>query len=123
MDQHTIARPVSPSRAPLAGVSALLVFGLLMSVSLSAVKPAVGESRRDPVSERVAVRQISASLVKAVRRLAAADRHNPCATMVVRPAGEGPTAPSLTARTDGVRPAPALLRAAILDLPPPARAA
>jgi hypothetical protein len=106
-------------------VSALLVFGLLVSVSFSAAKAApLGEPRREPVSERVAVRQISASLVKAARRLVGSDSHKPVAAVSVRPvarvvAERVAGAPLI----EGVPAAPALLRAAILDLPPPARAA
>lgn len=104
-------------RGPLAGVSALLVFSLLLSATLNVSSPGV-EPRRESPTERVAVREAAPVAVRAVRRPTRTDNHRPCVRMaaVCRAAARAPIAPALA---ELVPLRPALLRPALLDLPPP----
>ena len=109
-------------RAPLAGVSALLVVSLFLGATLTA-KPAIRDAGRDNAVERAAVRQLTASLAKAVRQLVGSDQHKPgLHTVALVGLGAERLAalprPIETAR----RPLIPLLRATLLDLPPPANA-
>jgi hypothetical protein len=116
-------RPTRPAslRTPLTGVSALVVFGLLLSVSLHGAKPALGEPRRDP-TERISVRQTPVTVAKASRNVGGSETHKPCARLQTRTVvpsddrtGAGRPLPDRV-----LEPGPMLLRAALLDLPPPA---
>jgi len=110
-------------RAPLAGVSALLVVSLFLGASLNAAKPALGSAQRETMSERAAVRQLTASLAKAVRQLVGSDQHKPCLYTPAALLGATARPAALMAGADaGPVPSVPLLRAALLDLPPPARA-
>ena len=114
------SRSVAIARGPLAGISALLVFSLFLGVSLNAGKPAMQERARDTAAERVAVRQLTASLARAVRHLVGSDQHKPCLN---RLAAFGPGVAELArvpvmARVECLPPVP-LLRTGLLDLPPP----
>ncbi len=109
-------------RAPLAGISALLVFSLFLGASLNAAKPAFQESTRNAGGERVAVRQFTASLARAVRHLVGSDQHKP--SLQARATGSVSIAErSLRPIRDERASAPTvlLLRTNLIDLPPPAR--
>ena len=107
-------------RAPLAGVSALLVFSLFFGASLNASGPAMQESRRE-AGERIAARQLTVTLARAVRQLVGSDQHKPC----LHAAAHGPV--SIAERASRpvrderlVTPGVMLLRTSLIDLPPPA---
>lgn len=114
------ARSGPALRAPLAGLSALLVFGLLVS-TFQGGAPAAGELRRESPPERLAVRQLTSSIVKAARHLVGSDSHKPC---VKTPAIAARSARSLIQPVAGAEAPgafhPPRLRAEMIDLPPPA---
>jgi hypothetical protein len=91
---------------------------------LQAGPAALGESGRDTAPERVAVRQLAATVIKAARDLVGSDSHKPC---MRTPAVAARRCSRLVAirpsSADAAPAAPALLRAEMLDLPPPARRA
>lgn len=118
---HPVHRPASPLRGPLSGVSALVVVGLLLGASFRALEPAVREVQRETGADRIAVRQISATLAKAVRELVGSDTHKPCAH---QPSGLTVAAATLgralATWLSAIMPSQRLLRTELLDLPPPA---
>jgi hypothetical protein len=115
------SRSAATVRGPLSGISALLVFSLFLGVSLNAAKPAMQGPTPGSAAERIAVRQLTASLARAVRHLVGSDQHKPC----LHPLADGGHGIVLLARRP-VRderllpPGVMLLRSGLLDLPPPA---
>jgi hypothetical protein len=117
------SRTAPSLRAPLAGVSTLLLVSLILGASLNATKPAVRYAGPDRAVERAAFRPLTASLAKAVRRMVGSDQHKPCLYASARVAfADAGQARSLWTPADAPAPAVALLRVWLLDLPPPAAA-
>lgn len=119
-------RPSSgPSARPaIAGASVLFVFGLLAAASIDPFRPAVRETR-ETQGERASVRELTATLAKAVRSLVETASQRPVASLSVRvdpwEKGEAFVA-TLPPEAAGLRSSPPRLRHALLDLPPPAAA-
>jgi len=95
--------------------------GLLVGTSLRAMDPGIRDHHRDSGTERAAVRQLTATLARAVRELVGSDTHKPSTSQSVRSGmGEALTHGRQLAPSDP----PALrgrhLRTELLDLPPPA---
>jgi hypothetical protein len=108
-------------RARLAGISALLVVSLFLGASLNAAKPAVREAARDSAAERMAVRELTVSLARAVRHLVGSDQHKPCLNAVPgRPISIAIRAARPVCDERRSPPVVMLLRTGLLDLPPPA---
>jgi hypothetical protein len=116
-------RPESPAARPLgrtavSGITALLLVGLLTG---SAFATPPGARARDISQERIAVREITTSITRAVRELVGSDHHKPCLTLAYPVRSQ-----SLRDARPGVRPAAFPATAAchvevqFLDLPPPA---
>ncbi len=117
----TPEKKVGSPRTTLAGVSTLLLFGLLVSVAVEPLRPVVRELQREATAERAAVRQLTDSLARAVRDLVGADTQRPAAR-VTDPStirerfAAATTRPEIPVATvaDVRRP-----RVELLDLPPP----
>ncbi len=115
--------PKPGTRPALAGASVLFVFGLLAAASVDPLR-LIPVSREAP-AERVAVRELTATLAKAVRSLVENASHKPIAYASPVPTRWEPfelircSEPSAPSAAPGAAP---LLRHALLDLPPPARA-
>ncbi len=115
---HDIPNPSQTTRTGRATLPALLVVGLLIGVTVSAITPGVRALHRDASAELLATRHIAQTLVRAVRGLG--DMHRPA--MVRTVSASVPTAPvavfCVTREVDsrGVT----LLRECLLSLPPPA---
>jgi len=100
---------------------ALLVLGLLVGASLSAVQPGIRDLGRDTAGQREAVRQISETVAKAFRSMVGDE------TKPALHAAPGTPSPARTRaivrggveRGSGMAASP-LLRAEMLNLPPPA---
>lgn len=115
-----VSRTAPALRAPLAGVSALLVVTLFLGASLNAAKPAMGQTTRDSAAERVAVRQLTVSLARAVRHLVGSDQHKPCIQAWAGGQAAVSDAEIIRVRIEREMPPPvALLGTNLLDLPPP----
>jgi hypothetical protein len=114
-------RSGSNLRAPLAGISALLVVSLVMGAHLRAVRPGVGEVSRESLSERTVIRHLAQTAAKATREPSASDRHKP-GSLTANPAAPRPTgaARGMAAVSPIAEPQAPVLRAELLDLPPPA---
>jgi hypothetical protein len=103
------------------GASALLLLGVAMSLSVEQIAPVVRELQRETATERAAVRELAASLAKAVRQLSGTDfgHQHPG-----RPQNGGwadASAPKCTAPIEPLL-GPARVRqprVALLNLPPP----
>ncbi len=107
-------------RAPLAGVSALLVVSLFLGASINASKPVVGQTVRDAAADRVAVRELTASLARAVRHLVGSDQHKPCLQIATDRRSRVTSLTGDRIRNDAGGPrGMKLLRSDLLDLPPP----
>ena len=115
------SRSSAPLRAPLASVSALLVVSLFLGASLANAKPALREATRNAAAERVAVRQLTDSLARAVRHLVGSDQHKPCLRAAI-PGSIGIAARAAAPVADERETTPpiALPRKGLLVLPPPA---
>lgn len=97
----------------------LFLLGLLVAATSDPLRA----SGREATPERGTVRELSAALVKVVRGLVASGQHTP----VAAPPASTDDAPCGACSTPLAdlspdRPRIALLRHALLDLPPPARA-
>jgi hypothetical protein len=118
---HTRSIPVPAARAAFAGLSALLVVGVIMGSSLKNLEPALRESGRESTHRDLTpARQFSATLAKAVRHLVGGDQIKPaiqerCGVAVVSSAGHRITPRAI----EGERTPPSLVRLALLNLPPP----
>ncbi|MEX2219059.1 MAG: hypothetical protein WD749_09900 [Phycisphaerales bacterium] len=113
-----------PPRATIAGLSALLVVGVLLGASLSGAETAALGARSEAAHrDRLAPRQFAASLARAVRELVG-EPQKP----VLQPAwvAVAPSAIRIEAAPTEAAPlaAPiARIALALLDLPPPSRRA
>lgn len=116
---HDAPRPAPPLRTPLAGVSTLLLVSLFLGAAMNAAKPAAAEFRHGGF-DRIAVGQVTATFARAVRRLVG-DQHRPALNPFAHPARRPADARIFPDATTTL-PAVALLRSALLDLPPPALA-
>lgn len=109
--------PTPPVRNALASASAILLMGMLAAATLELADPTM---RREPVSERAAVRQLTVTLARAVRGIVGEERAHaaaaPAATVAVSPA---PAAATVRPAERGASAGERLLRAELLDLPPP----
>jgi len=107
-------------RAPLAGISALLVVSLVMGAHLRAVRPLAAEPARDSLTQRAVLRHLASVPVKVIRQDAELERHKPV-SLTANPAVPRPTfCPRGTAAVVQIGiSAPPTLRAELLDLPPP----
>ncbi|MBX3376760.1 MAG: hypothetical protein KF678_07130 [Phycisphaeraceae bacterium] len=108
-----------PSRAGRTALPALLVVGLLIGVTISAIKPGVRALHRDAAAELHATKQIARTIVRAVRdwsgqqvrvlgsgTIAVAARHAPSTEVQRRPEAGLPLGYSMP-------------RPSLLSLPPP----
>lgn len=95
----------------------------MLGLLVAATSDPLRSAGREATPERGAVRELSAALVKAVRGLVASRQHAPAAAAPTSTGDAIPGADSfpLVAPSPG-RPRIALLRHALLDLPPPMRA-
>ena len=117
----------TPRPAPRHGVAhatAVLVLGLIVAASVEPLRPIAREVQRETAPERAAVRELTATLAKAVRSLCGSPTVKPVAFAAARTFGplhsdEIEHGTPSTAREGPV--GPALLRTELLDLPPPAR--
>jgi hypothetical protein len=109
-------------RSALAGASALMVVALVLGADLKAARPAVRDLQRDAAVERAAVRHLTASLARAVRDLVGPQSHKSAIhAFVATDVGSAEVAGAVRAGFAPERASPLdLLRAALLDLPPPA---
>jgi len=116
-----MTRSASTFRGPLTSVSALLVVGLLVGTSLRVMDPVIRSHHRDSGTERAAVRQLTATLARAVRELVGSDTHKPSAGQSVRTGlGEALAHGRQIAPSDPPSIRGRHLRTELLDLPPPA---
>jgi hypothetical protein len=114
-------RTRSGLRSALAGASALVVVALVLGSDLKPVRPAAREFQRESAVERAATRHLTASLARAVRELVGGQAHTPAIHtplgidlgLALRPGSNLPAASA-----EHFAPV-ILLRAALLDLPPP----
>lgn len=111
---------VAQVRPALAGASALLVLGLIVTASLDPARSSRRELAREQM-ERVSVRELTATLAKAVRTLVETAAQKPVVLAASRLAAwdrdDGLVARRPVA-TDAAAPV-VLLRHDLLDLPPP----
>jgi hypothetical protein len=116
---HEPSIPTQAGRTGRTSLSALLVVGLLIGVTVSAIKPGVRAFHRDASAELQATRQIAQTLVRAVRGLARQDIHKPS---TLQPVSQSALAtrhayPAMPSESE-VTGSP-LLRESLLALPPP----
>jgi hypothetical protein len=106
-------------RGALAGISAILLVGLLMGSTVGgrAVQP--GQTRG---VEATVVREIAATFQRAARRMSSPDNHRPAAVAVRRSGQSEASAGAARPRVMRVEAhVPRLVQVTHLDLPPPAR--
>lgn len=118
-------KPGQPARHGVAHATAALVLGLLVAASIDPLRPIAREVQRETAPERAAVRELTATLAKAVRSLCGSPTVKPVALAgAAASAIDADGAATATRGRDAsdAAPAPVRLRAELLDLPPPARA-
>jgi hypothetical protein len=115
-------RETTPRPAPaLGGICTLLVLGLLVGASLSAVQPGIRDLGRDIAGNRDAVRHLSESVAKAFRSIVGDQTKPSLHTAPAFRADTQPRAFALAAPSALLHePRPPRLRAELLNLPPPA---
>lgn len=118
-------RPAAGSRPSVAHATALLVLSLIVAASIDPLRPIAREVQRETAPERAAVRELTATLAKAVRSLCGSPTVKPVSLAAVVSIGSGGGDARCVGRFAAHRasaPGPVRLRVALLDLPPPVRA-
>jgi len=97
----------------------VLIVGLLIGVTASALRPGIRAAGRDGNTSRLATRQIAQTLARAVRELSGADTHKPAIhsqNVLAKALGGVDQTADLGDKPNLTVP---LLRDALLALPPP----
>lgn len=124
-------RPATHSRtaqaiaaAPRVGASALLVLSLVLVASVDPWRSLGRESLRETSAERAVVRELAVTIAKAVRHLAGAELLKSTPRLHAAPVWDAMPEPALPVALAEASAAPAarVLRAELLDLPPPVAA-
>jgi hypothetical protein len=112
--------PIPATRTALAGLSALLVVGVILGTTLATVEPGFRDAGRESHRDLTPARQFKASLAKAVRQLVG-DHHKPAIlerNALAARAGTEVQTPSISGEPKSVP--STLVRVELLNLPPPA---
>ena len=110
-------------RPSVAHATAVLVLSLVVAASIDPLRPIAREVQRETAPERAAVRELTATLAKAVRSLCGSPTVKPVALAgAIRATADASAAvgQSDTAPADRDQPRPVMPRVELLDLPPPA---